>query len=188
MGGDFFFFEVNGLNDISGEYAVSCAGGGYGKLKVTREGLFYIFEACVEDCREPAELFVECGGRRMRTGRLYAGRLKKRISAKTLAEAGIEQIDAVFASDPDTEREPAGKWLPCADPASLFADPETAESCRGVSGALVSEAEGGVTRLAVPLEFGKPFLPLSVFSLGTWTRIGGRGYLVFALRDGRPVV
>ena len=52
----------------------------------------------------------------------------------------------------------------------------------------MSEAEGSVTRLAVPLEFGKPFLPLPVFSLGTWTKLGARGYLVFALRDGRPVV
>lgn len=187
MGGD-FFVGVRRLNDICGEYAVSGASGTEGKLTVTREGMFYIFEAELEPGCEPAALYVECGGRRMKAGSILAGRMKKRLSAKTLAEAGIERIDAVFAADPDAEREAAGKWRLCEDPSALFSDPDTAESCRGVSGALVSEAEGGVTRLAVPLEFGKPFLPLSVFSLGTWTRLNGRGYLVFALRDGRPVV
>ncbi len=176
------------MNGICGEYAVACADGSEGKLNVTREGMFYIFDAETAGQREPAELFAECGGSRLKIGKLFAGKLKKRLSVRTLSEAGIERIDAAFASDPDTEREQAGKWRPCEDPSALFADPETAESCRGVSGALVSEGEGGVTRLAVPLEFGKPFLPLSVFSLGTWTRIGGRGYLVFTLREGRPVV
>ena len=176
------------MKDICGEYAVSGERGTEGRLTISREGMFYIFEAEVTPCGESASLFVECGGRRMNAGRLFAGRMKKRLSMKTLAEAGIERIDAVFAADRGAERETTGKWRPCMDPSALFSDPDTAESCRGVSGALVSEAEGGVTRLAVPLEFGKPFLPLSVFSLGTWTRLNGRGYLVFALRDGRPVV
>ncbi len=187
MGGD-FFYEVRDMNELCGEYAVACLDGSAGKLKVTREGMIYILEAETESRSEPAELFAECGGSRLKIGKLFAGKLKKRLSARTLSEAGMERIDAVFVSDPDTERGQTGKWQPCADPAALFADRETADSCRGVSGALVSEGEGGVKRLAVPLEFGKPFLPLSVFSLGTWTRIGGRGYLVFTLREGRPVV
>ena len=176
------------MDAYCGDFAVAIDGAEKGRLSVRREGMFLIFDAETKSGAEPLDLFAEGGGRQIKIGRVLAGKLKKRLSVKTLAEAGIETVDGAFAVPPGAERVPAGKWRPCADPSALFSDPETAESCRGVSGALVSEAEGGVTRLAVPLEFGKPFLPLPVFSLGTWTKLGGRGYLVFALRDGRPVV
>ena len=176
------------MDGYCGDFAVGTDGAERGRLRVRREGMFLIFEAELGRGAEPLDLFAEGGGRQMKIGRVFAGKLKKRLSVKALAEAGLATIDGAFAVPPGADREPAGKWRPCEDPSALFSDPETAESCRGVTGALVSEAEGGVTRLAVPLEFGKPFLPLPVFSLGTWTKLGGRGYLVFALRDGRPVV
>ncbi|MBR5707980.1 MAG: hypothetical protein IKX41_01185, partial [Oscillospiraceae bacterium] len=88
------------MDAYCGDFAVAIDGAEKGILRVRREGMFLIFDAETERGAEPLDLFAESGGRQIKIGRVLAGKLKKRLSVKTLAEAGLETVDGAFAVPP----------------------------------------------------------------------------------------
>lgn len=194
------------MEEICGSYTLPYGGEAPGSLTVKKEGLFYIFEAELAGCTEAVRVYADCGGESVEIGCLTprgngTAHMKKRLSSTALKEMRIEKIDGFFAAEelsyapePPSAREPeqplseSDGWQPCEDPGALFSDPDARNSCRDVKGALMSRGEAGLVKLALPIEFGKPFLPMPVFTYGSWKKLGGRGYLVFSIRDGRPVI
>ena len=77
-------------------------------------------------------------------------------------------------------------WAPEPAPARLFADPELAAAAENVEGVL-ARADGPDTLAAFPFSPSKPFPLLPAFRFGAAQEIGGGTYLVFRLRDGRPI-
>ena len=192
------------MEGLCGSYTLRCDDAAPGTLTVKKEGLFYIFEAELAPCGEAVRVYADCGGVSKEIGCVTPcgggkARMKKRLSSTALKEMGIDKIDGFFAADELTsapeqpsshepEQPESDGWQPCEDPGALFSDPDARNSCRDVKGALMSRGEAGLVKLALPLEFGKPFLPMPIFTYGSWKKLGGRGYLVFSIRDGRPVI
>lgn len=77
-------------------------------------------------------------------------------------------------------------WAPEPAPARLFADPELAAAAENAGGVL-ARADGPDTLAAFPFSPSKPFPLLPAFRFGAAQEIGGGTYLVFRLRDGRPI-
>ncbi len=194
------------MDGTCGSYALPFAGGESGKVCVKKEGMFLVFEAELPECSSDAAVYAECGGLKKEIGRVTprtggSAHMKKRMSPAALKAAGIEGIEKIesfsascdapapYPAPPPTVEESMDEtWQPCADPGALFSDQDARESCRGVQGALTSRDGAGIVKLALPLEFGKPFLPMPIFTYGSWKKIDGRGYLVFSIRGGRPVI
>lgn len=85
---------------------------------------------------------------------------------------------------PETAREDV--WLSEPDPARHLEDPAlqaAAAQCAGV----LAKSDGEDTLLAFPWAPSKPFPMLPAFRLGTAQDIDGGHYMVFRVRNGRPV-
>ena len=77
-------------------------------------------------------------------------------------------------------------WRPEGDPARYFADPVLAASAGRIYGAL-TKPDGEGTLLAFPWTPSAPFPMIEAFRLGSAVKIGEAEYIVFRIRDGRPV-
>ncbi len=77
-------------------------------------------------------------------------------------------------------------WLPEKDPARHFEDPAL-RATAGETGGVLMRADGEDTLLAFPWAPSKPFPMLPAFRLGTAQDIDGGHYMVFRVRNGRPV-
>ncbi len=77
-------------------------------------------------------------------------------------------------------------WRPEDDPARYFTDPVLAASAGRIRGAL-TKPDGEGTLLAFPWTPSAPFPMIEAFRLGSAVKIGEAEYIVFRIRDGRPV-
>ncbi|MDR0917518.1 MAG: hypothetical protein LBN02_10095 [Oscillospiraceae bacterium] len=88
-------------------------------------------------------------------------------------------------SDPVTEIAPPALlgWSAIAEPRELFRESGLSAITGDMSGAL-TRRDDALVYLAAPIEEDAEFAMMPVFCFGTPEVIGGRGYLVFKLRDG----
>lgn len=183
------------MDALCGEFDVAFAGKKIGGTVIRREGLFYTVEAeCENISSDIMGLFLSDGTRKARIGTMMPEngklRFRRRFSVTAMAELNLDSVTGCTIASGNTQDEyvTGDEWTPEPEPWKLFSDATASESCKGVTGAMKKREKDGATRLAVPLEFGKPFLPMAIFTLGSWTKIGGKGYIVFSIREGRPVI
>lgn len=86
----------------------------------------------------------------------------------------------------ETGPETVDGWRPENDPARFFSDPVLAASAGRIRGAL-AKPDGEGMLLAFPWAPSAPFPMIEAFRLGTAVKIGEAEYIVFRIKDGRPV-
>lgn len=136
--------------------------------------------------------------------------LKKSFSRAALQRLGLGEIEGAYlavrplsgaaaATLPDRDNVPPGSpapgqtavspppagssWAAVSDASGLFEDPELAQICRSLSGALLREAQGGQL-LAIPVSSTAPFPMMPVFCFGKPAVISGREYVLFKIQNG----
>lgn len=194
------------------EYEVlSASGESRGRIRIEEQGLYKLFTYCWEGAAAPSRLMLRgdkgeiCIGVPIPEGGTM--RLRRRMSCRSvdvgnetgfflidpnekpeIPEAPKEPEKAEESKPPEPEEKPARRerhWREEAHPEKLVRDEELKESLRGASGALVSQVDGD-TFLALRYTPGGVFPMMPAFRYGVSAKLGGRSYIVFRLRDGKP--
>ena len=100
------------------------------------------------------------------------------------SEAEAENNDKSNTRTEAAKPEMPDGWSPTDNPGGLFHDPDFAQICRGVKGALTKQSDEYIL-LAVPVSQDEPFPMMPVFCFGDSGRIDGREYIIFKIKNGK---
>ncbi len=105
-------------------------------------------------------------------------------SAAETPDAAAEDDAPAHVDAPQDACDAEDTWSYAEDVPSMFCDPDVAEACRDVVGAL-TRRRGEYRLLAVPVSGSEPFPMMPVFCFGSAERIAGGDYIVFRVRNGK---
>lgn len=184
------------MQDFCGLYSIIYSGENLGEAVVARDRLRWHIAARISACNIPGpfRLAAVCGNKTAALGVMLPQNggftYSALFTASALREKGICSGISYFTLLPCMNAETGNSgicWEKSERPELYIEEGEFRRIFSACRSALIKKENGEQVLLAVPVKKGEKFPLMSVFCLGTISKINGQLHLVFKINDGRLV-